>query len=226
MATNEALPYTVLSQRSLPLKPSPIILVGTYIKLTPFDPERDASILYSISNGNPYQIGDKSIEKYDCNSVIWKNLMSGPYFSEEEFYAYYKERGDTPNNLLLTVFDISTNQQIGMSGCIENDPMNLSIEIGNVWLCNAFHHTNAATEMTYLLLNHCFGLGYRRINWKINANNSRSANFAKKIGFLEDLYLKSYGIVKDVIVDAINFRILDCEWDEIKIRLEQRLYNS
>jgi RimJ/RimL family protein N-acetyltransferase len=64
------------------------------------------------------------------------------------------------------------------------DPANGVIEVGNILLAPSLQQTTAATEAMYLMARHVFeDLGYRRYEWKCNAENLSSRRAALRLGF-------------------------------------------
>ena len=53
----------VLARRTrLPLKPDPVTLVGTRVRLQPLDLDRDVAALHAVSNGQPAALGQRRVE--------------------------------------------------------------------------------------------------------------------------------------------------------------------
>jgi RimJ/RimL family protein N-acetyltransferase len=106
---------------------------------------------------------------------------------------------------------------------MSNKPQHLSIELGNIWYSPLAQKTGANTEATYLMLNHVFNLGYRRVIWKCDALNTRSRRSALRLGFQFEGIHEQHLIVKGRNRDTAWFRILDNEWDAVRQQLEARL---
>ena len=105
-----------------------------------------------------------------------------------------------------------------------NSPENLRIEIGNIWLSPIAQGTHAAKEVCYLLLNHVFKLGYRRVDWVLYKENIRSYKLAIKVGFSFEFIEKNADIAQGRGYDYAWFRVLDFEWPEKKKNLKELLY--
>ena len=216
----------VLSKRDSLKNLSSIELSGKYIKLLPLDIQRDSEQLFMISNGSAIKRPNKSIEEYDSNELIWKYTRQRPFTNINDFTTYLHESINTENAKIFCIFDPIYNYQIGVAGLRTNLPEHLKTDIGFVWISPIAQGTQAATELCFLLLNHLFELGYRRIQWNIFLENIRSYKLAMKIGFSFEFLQKKYSICKERGMNATWLRILDCEWPEIKKRLEERLYSS
>ncbi len=221
---DERLSENVLARRSaLPLKVAPVTLEGRSVRLQPLDLERDASPLFAVSNGEAARLGDREVDSYDADELVWRYMLGGPFADVESFSDYLRALVDMPNGLCLTVIDVPTDQPVGVVTFMSNVPEHLKVELGNIWYSPLVQRTAANTEATYLMLRHAFELGYRRVEWKCNAKNERSRKAALRMGFQFEGIQESHVIIKDRNRDTAWFRILDREWPEVKDRLEDML---
>jgi RimJ/RimL family protein N-acetyltransferase len=111
-----------------------------------------------------------------------------------------------------------------MTNFMSNSPEHLKIELGGIWYSPIVQRTAANTEATYLMLNHAFGLGYRRVEWKCNALNERSRRAALRMGFQFEGIQESHMIMKGRNRDTAWFRILVHEWSAVEAHLRALLY--
>ena len=220
------LPEDVLSKRNLPLKPDPLEFFGRYIKVLPIDIERDSKDLYEISNGSAFTRYGKSVEAYEPNDTIWRFTGQRPPTNLRDFTNYLKDVKDLPDAQFFCIFDAIDNYQIGVCAYRNNEPEHLKMDIGFVWLSPIAQGTMAATELCYLLLNHVFEIGYRRIVWYFTRQHIKSYKLVTKVGFLLDTMKKKWQVVKDFQLDITFFRMLDFEWPEKKLKLEELLYQN
>jgi RimJ/RimL family protein N-acetyltransferase len=87
------------------------------------------------------------------------------------------------------------------------------IEIGHIWLGTGLQRTAAATEAMFLLFRHAFeARGYRRLEWKCNALNTRSRAAAERFGFTFEGVFRQHMITKGQNRDTAWFSLLDHEW--------------
>jgi RimJ/RimL family protein N-acetyltransferase len=220
------LPAEVLARRSqLPLKPTPVTLTGRYVRLESLVMERDVPPLFELSNGSPISLGDRSVEAYDADGLIWRYMFSGPFETLAEFSATMQGQVDAANGLCLCVFDVASGRQVGAANYMNNVPDHLKIELGSIWYSPLVQRTPANTEATYLMLKHAFELGYRRLEWKCHSLNERSRRAALRMGFKFEGIQENHLIVKNRNRDTAWFRILDSEWPEVQAHLEQLLYS-
>ncbi len=218
------LPEEILKRRDeLPLKPDPVILNGQRVHLQALNLSQDAALLFERSNGHPASLGERSIEAYDADEMIWRYMSGGPFADTEAFSAWLQIQINAPDRLALAVYDLQTASPIGVVNLMSNDPRNLSIELGNIWYSPLAQKTGANTEATYLMLRHVFGLGYRRVIWKCDALNTRSRRSALRFGFQFEGIHEAHLIVKGRNRDTAWFRMLDREWDTVRTQLEARI---
>lgn len=207
----------------LPQKPDPVTLLGTMIELVPLDVERDAPTLHARSNGQPIALGDRTAAAYNAEEVIWRFLLDGPFAEMEGLKTYLRGQVEAANGLCFCVRERATGTPIGVVNYINNFPEHLKIELGSIWYSPIAQRTNANLEATYLLLRHAFALGYRRVEWKCDALNLRSRRAATRMGFQFEGIQEAHFIIKGRTRDTAWFRILDREWPELEVRLQDLL---
>ncbi|MBX3085662.1 MAG: GNAT family N-acetyltransferase [Anaerolineae bacterium] len=208
----------------LPVKPDPVTLEGRFVILKPMDLARDLEPLYAVSNGQPAQLGERKIDAYDAEMLIWRYLFGGPFDNIDAFSAYLQAQINAANGLPMTVFEVATGTQIGVINYLSNFPEHLKVELGSIWYSPLAQRTKANTEATYLMLKHAFELGYRRLEWKCDSLNERSRRAALRMGFTFEGIQEYHFIIKGRNRDTAWFRILDKEWPDVKSRLEGLLY--
>ena len=176
-----------------------------------------------ISNGSAIQRENKSIGEYDSEELIWKFTRRYPFTDANDYINYLHELANFENRRLFCIFDAVYNYQIGLTGYIDNSPEGLNIEIGIVWISPVAQRTNAGLEMCFLMANHAFEIGYRRVQWGSFKENFRSNKLAEKAGFNFEFIIKNYHISKNRGYNLVYYRILDFEWPEIKKILYNKL---
>jgi len=221
------LPDDVLVRRTqLPSKPEGVALEGSRVRLAPLDLERDAKALFVVSNGAPAHLGERSVESYDADAVIWRYMSGGPFVTVNDLATWLAAQVDSPTALCLTVFDVDSGRPVGATNLMANFPQHLKIELGNIWYSPLVQGTQVNREATYLMLRHAFELGYRRVEWKCDALNERSRRAALGMGFTFEGIQEQHFIIKGRNRDTAWFRILDHEWPELQRRFETRLSNE
>jgi len=224
MITGEPLSIDDLANcKSLPVKPSAVTLTGQFVKLIPLELERDVPTLFKISNGAAVHLGEKSVEHYDPDSVIWRYMSAGPFENEAALHAFLQPQVEVENGLCYCVFDTAFEHQLGVATYMNNFPAHLKLELGNIWYSPLAQRTKANLETTYLMLRHAFDLGYRRVEWKCDSLNERSRRAALRMGFKFEGIQEQHFIIKGRNRDTAWYRILDREWLDVKESLEKLL---
>ena len=204
----------------LPRKPEPVVLEGARVVLRPTDPATDSQPLFAASDGRAMTLGARSVAAYDPDAVVWRYMPGGPYATAADLEASLVVQSEAPDGTPLTVVDGATGTPIGVVGLITNDPPNLKIELGGIWYGPIAQRTGANTEATWLLLRHCFGLGYRRVEWKCDSLNARSRSTALRMGFRFEGIQEQHRVTKGRNRDTAWFRILAEEWPVVDQHLQ------
>ena len=222
--TGEPLAEEVLARRArLPRKPAPVSLTGRIVHLRPLDLARDVEALHAVSDGQPVMLGERSVDAYDADTLIWRYLPGGPFATAGDLAGWLRGVVELPDAICLCVRDAATGQPVGSASYLANSPEHLKVELGNIWYSPIAQRIGANTEATYLMLRHAFALGYRRVEWKCDALNERSRRAALRMGFVFEGIQEYHYIVKGRSRDTAWFRILDREWPQVKARLETLL---
>jgi RimJ/RimL family protein N-acetyltransferase len=221
----EKLADDVLERRlTLPRRPEAVTLEGRIVKLVPLGLERDLDGLYAASDGQPNSWRERRADSYDPDAAIWRYMPVGPFRDPAGLAGYLRTLLSAPDGLCLCVTDAGTGQQLGVVNYQANFPEHLKIELGGIWYSPVAQRTGANTEATYLMLEHAFGLGYRRVEWKCDALNERSRRAAEQLGFSFEGIQDAHYIVKGRSRDTAWFRMLDHEWPAVRERLQTMMW--
>jgi RimJ/RimL family protein N-acetyltransferase len=98
------------------------------------------------------------------------------------------------------------------------------LEIGGTWAARAFWRSGANAEAKLLLLEHAFGLGYQRVEFKAHPDNVHSRKALEALPAQFEGILRKHMIVRDGAPrDSAYYSIVDDEWPAVRANLEQRL---
>ncbi|MBX3161889.1 MAG: GNAT family N-acetyltransferase [Deltaproteobacteria bacterium] len=209
----DPLPDAVLARRtSLPVKPAAVTLRGSVVELRPIDLDADCAPLHEVSNGQPCALGDRRVDAYDADELIWRWMRGRAHRDAGELRAYLEADARAADLLMMTVCELASGAPIGVACFMANRPSDLKIELGNIWYGPIAQGTGAAREATHLMCAHAFGLGYRRVEWKCDARNERSRRAALSYGFTFEGIQDCHMIVKGRSRDTAWFRMLNHEW--------------
>jgi len=146
----------------------------------------------------------------------WAWLPHGPFPGAAAFRGYLRFAAASGEETLWAVrphcADGEPGAAAGWLGLLDVRPDHASIELGNIWFPPGLARTRAATEALFLLLDHAFALGYRRVAWKCDAANLASGRAAERLGFAVDGVLRAHTIVGGQRRDAVCYSLLDDAW--------------
>jgi RimJ/RimL family protein N-acetyltransferase len=150
---------------------------------------------------------------------IWTYLPYGPYSDVEELRSALDEQAASSDPLFYVVE--AGGRPLGIVSYLRITPQHGAIEIGHIWFGTELQRTTAATEAIYLLARHVFDdLGWRRLEWKCNAENLASRRAAERFGFTFEGIFRKHQIVKGRNRDTAWYSIVDDEWPAIRTAFE------
>jgi RimJ/RimL family protein N-acetyltransferase len=201
-------------------------LSGRFVRLQPLNAEGDAEPLYTVSNGRPIDLAGRTFGAYDPDELVWRYLFQPPPADLDAFRSYLADQVNGGDRLCLCVVEQESNLPVGVVNLMSNVPSFLRIELGGIWYSPVVQRTQVNLESTYLMLAHCFELGYRRVEWKCDSRNERSRRSALRMGFTFEGIQEQHMIIKGLNRDTAWYRILDSEWPTIRRKLESMLYGN
>lgn len=86
------------------------------------------------------------------------------------------------------------------------------IEAGALTFAPRLQRTREASEAVILLMRWAFGAGYRRFEWKCNAENLPSRSAAKRFGLRYEGIFRQHMVVKGRNRDTAWFAATDADW--------------
>jgi RimJ/RimL family protein N-acetyltransferase len=186
---------------SLNWKPAPLPLRepmhGRTVMLEPLDAGLHAVDLWSAVEGH---------------DEVWQWLFDGPYASLSDFSRDIAEKQAATDRIFFAIIPAEVGAAAGYASFMRMDPANGVVEVGNIMLSPALQRTTAATEAMFLMARHIFDLGYRRYEWKCNAENLPSRRAAQRLGFTFEGIFRQHMVIKDRNRDTAWFSMLDHEW--------------
>jgi RimJ/RimL family protein N-acetyltransferase len=181
-------------------------IYGRSVVLEPLDAEQHTADLWQAVQGH---------------DEVWTYLADGPYPDEGALRRAVEEKQVSTNAVFFALLTELNGCTEGYASYMRMDPANGVIEVGNILLAPSLQRTIAATEAMYLMARHVFeDLGYRRYEWKCNANNAPSRRAALRLGFTFEGIFRQHMIVKSQNRDTAWFSMLDSEWPARKAAFE------
>jgi RimJ/RimL family protein N-acetyltransferase len=196
--------------------PGLLQLNGQFVTLKPLVPARDVEALYAASHGTP--------EK----EAVWNYLFYGAFDSLSAMKNWMeRDMVGKSDPLTWTVFENSTNSQVGIVALLAIASTHGRAEIGHVWFTPAVHKSKVNTESQFLLLRYLFDqYAYRRVEWKCDALNHASRTTATRMGFIYEGRFRQHMVVRGRNRDTDWFAMTDKEWQRCKSNFEKWLYSG
>ena len=186
---------------TLDWKPVPLPLrqpmYGRTVMLEPLDAELHAADLWQAVQGH---------------DEVWQYLFDGPFASAANFTRDIADKQVATDRIFFAIISAEIGAAAGYASFMRMDPANGVIEVGSILLSPALQRTTAATEAMYLMARHVFDLGYRRYEWKCNAENLPSRRAAERLGFTFEGIFRQHMVIKGRNRDTAWFSMLDHEW--------------
>lgn len=191
--------------------PSLKILEGRFTRLELLDLSKHGDALFTACS-------------QDDAEIRFKWLPSDAPKNMSDFQTWLEKTARDKASICYVVIDKKTNTICGRQMFLRLDPVNGSIEIGNIFWNKDISRTPVTTEALYLFANHIFSdLGYRRFEWKCNNENEPSKNAALRFGFQYEGLFRQNMIVKGKNRDTAWYSIIDSEWPKLKQAFENWL---
>jgi len=188
----------------------PVTLEGRHVRLVPLTLEH-VPALWEAGN----------------DPDIWRWTLSQPA-SEADMRRYVEAalaKQAAGGGLPSATLEAATGRVIGSTRYHNWGPPHPRVEIGYTWISRPWQRTPANTEAKYLMLRHAFEtLGLARVELRTDALNARSRAAIARIGGIEEGILRRHLLTDSGrIRDTVYFSILDDEWPQVKLRLEEKL---
>ncbi len=157
---------------------------------------------------------------------LWRFHYQNQYGKTfDHWLDLYCQGTDDGDICCFAVFDVATGQLAGSSTFLAISAPFKRLEIGSTWYAKPFQGgvTNPATKLA--MMTHVFEtLGWRRVEFKLDADNKRSWAAMKKLGATEEGIFRKHMILPDgKNRDSVWFSVIDDDWPRVKAGLMQRL---
>jgi RimJ/RimL family protein N-acetyltransferase len=185
--------------------PARSTLTGQYVEVVPLD----ASV-----HANDMHVASHATEE---SRHIWDYLPEGPWPDLDAYTSALRAQSAQMDRIYYAIRPVGDDKVCGQASYLDINPGTGVIEIGYIWFGERLQRTTAATEALYLMIRHAMGdLGYRRMQWRCNAENANSRSAAKRLGFRFEGIFFNHMIYKGKNRDTVWYSILDDEWPELR----------
>lgn len=186
--------------------PAHVSIPGKHISLHPMRPDL-AENLWSTFEGTE-------------NETLFTYMPYGPFKDYDSFQEHITTLSKSTDPQFYVIRDSKSGKLVGQTSHLNINTKNRTIEIGHVLFSSSLQRTPAATEAFYLMANKAFNDGFRRLEWKCDANNAASKRAALRLGHTFEGVFRQHMIVRGRNRDSAWFSILDSEWPVCKKALE------
>lgn len=190
-----------LSKWTPPPSPDGTALEGRYARLEKLSAETHAALLFRAFEGH---------------DQVWDYLPYGPFHSAAQYHRWVKEVAAQTDPLFYAIQDKETGRFGGVASYLRITPAMGVIELGHINLSPQLQKTRAATEAFFLMMQWAFGMGYRRFEWKCNADNLGSRRAAQRLGLSYEGLFRQHMIVKGRNRDTAWFAATDKDWSALQ----------
>jgi RimJ/RimL family protein N-acetyltransferase len=140
---------------------------------------------------------------------IWPIYSSS--FGPEHFDASFDALTGAGGRMPYAIFD--GDRLIGMTAWLRPDVSAQTVEIGNSFLHPDARGTGFNGRVKRLMIDHAFGVGIRRIEFRIDERNKRSQAAVAKLGCFKEATLRSERITwTGHVRDTALWSLLAGEW--------------
>lgn len=189
------------------MKLEPKVLENRFVRLEPMA-ERHRADLRAACEADP---------------ATWTELY--PYsMLGAEFDKVWAQQFEAPGAAWLPFAVVVDGRCMGMSSYLAIDPANQGVEIGGTYYHPAARGGAVNPASKRLLLANAFEAGARRVQFKVDAINTRSRAAVTKLGATQEGILRQDRVCwTGRIRDTVIFSILADEWPGVRDRLDARL---
>ncbi|MEO8088476.1 MAG: GNAT family protein [Bacteroidota bacterium] len=190
--------------------PHPTVLTGKVIELMPLEQKHFAELLDAASDKRIWEFYPGDWSKKETFEKIYNGVLSS------------RDKGhDYP----FVIFHKPTQRIIGSTRLMDIVPYDKRLEIGGTWMMPEYWASVVNIDCKLTLLTYCFEtLQTHRVQLKTQHNNMRSRKAIEKIGGIYEGIIREHMLKDDgTYRSSAYFSILENEWPEAKVNLENRL---
>ncbi len=127
--------------------------------------------------------------------------------------------------MAFVIVDIASDQIVGSTRYCSIDVANKGVEIGFTFIRPDFQRSYINSHCKFLLLQHAFEeLGAIRVQFRTHQGNQKSRNAIARLGAtLEGVIRHQRVLDNGEVRNAALFSIIDSEWPQVKLRLQNKL---
>ncbi len=188
--------------------PGLVVLEGERVQVEPFVAAAHLDDLFATLGG-------------PRNAALWHWMTSGPFFEAEALGQWLARVRENDDGRTLVIRSNTSREVLGMASYLRLRTTHGSVELGSVAFGDRLRRTTAATEALALMAQHVFDtLGYRRYEWKCDANHTASRRAAERFGFSFEGIFRNDMVTKGRSRDTAWYSLTDAEWPRCRRALK------
>lgn len=157
----------------------------------------------------------------DTDGRTWTYLPYGPFATEPEYATWVEWAASSVDPMFWAIISTPSRDKperaAGVASYLRIFGEAGSIEVGHLHFSPLLQRSRAATEAMFLMASRVFDdLGYRRYEWKCNADNQPSMAAAERLGFTFEGTHRQATVVKGRNRNTAWFSMLHREWPLLK----------
>jgi len=191
-------------------QPMDATLVGQNIELRPLRLEHKQALLEAAADGELWNLKVTAVPGPETIDEYISTAMAG------------REAGTV---MPFIIMQRETGRVVGSTRFWKIDPVNRKLEIGHTWLSASVQRSGVNTEAKFLLLTYAFEvMNSVRVQFTTDELNGKSRAAILRIGAKQEGIVRHERIMPDGRKrNSARFSIIDCEWPEVKARLQQKM---
>jgi RimJ/RimL family protein N-acetyltransferase len=180
-------------------------LCGTLIVLEPVASRHEPDLLEAARDGD-----------------VWTWISTGGG-SPEESVRRWLDWVQSPDIRAFATVRQEDGRALGGTTYLGIHPEHARVEVGGTWLRASAWGTGANVEAKLLMLEHAFGLGYKRIEFKTDARNVRARRALEAIPAELEGVFRKHMVVRGGPRDSAYYSVIDDDWPRVRENLLRRL---
>lgn len=160
---------------------------------------------------------------FDGADDTWDYMPYGPFPTVADYSDWIDRMAPGEDPLFFALRDLALDKALGVASFLRVTPAAGAIELGHIALSPVLRHGRAATEAWFLMMAWAFANGYRRFEWKCDAQNLASRRAAERLGLSYEGTFRQAAVVKGRNRDTAWFAAIDGEWPALRGAFERWL---
>lgn len=161
----------------------------------------------------------------DCDPENWEIQYLSAMGAR--FDGYWDALLHTERRRSFVVVSLADGAIAGTSSFLSVDAANRTLEIGGTWFRPEYRGTAVNPEVKRLMLDRALGAGAERVQFTVDARNTRSQAAMSRLGAVKEGVLRRHLITwTGYVRDSVVFSITADEWPTIRERLDRRVADA